>query len=291
MERPRFLTAKNVWQVLAAGGLWFSTACINPVNTEPKPISQPPVPTATPARFWEGARLSPVSKGQFTTNKGRTYWSNFTTTPFDTKAAERMLQTFEHFAQQRRSFAIQIFDPQDLQRNEVVSTLISPEPPTDLVLNLIPNEAPLPEWAIPKSLWGVSERFLGTGHLETFVKITGQDDNLRLGRIFCQSRLNIKVSSPRLLIIADDHLLREAVCNGHNLAIAARRKNTPYERYKLITGEALIDIPLTLAYQLPVLSEPDYLAIPQQTRAIGPRFGKPPSVAQRYFFWGVKNSP
>lgn len=144
MERPRFLTGKDVGQALAVVGFFLNIACISAVNTtEAKPISQPPVPTTTPARFWEGSRL-PLSEGQFTTNKGRTYWSNFTTTPFDPKAAERMLATFEYFAQ-RRSLAIQISDPQDSQRNEVVSIQTWPEPPTDLVLNLIPDNAPLPE--------------------------------------------------------------------------------------------------------------------------------------------------
>lgn len=288
MERPWFLTSKDVGLALAVGGLWLSTACINPVNTEPKPISQPPVPTATPARFGEGSRLPLVSEGQFTTNKGSTHWSNFTTTPFDPKSAERMLQTFEYFAQ-GRFLAIRISDPQDSQRNEVVSIQTWPEPPTDLVLNLILDNAPLPEWATNREIgWGV--RPLGVGRSEAFVRTTGQgDDNLKLGRVFCQSSLNIEVSSPQVLIFTKGQLntlLREAVCNGYNLAIAARRNNTPYERYKRITGGALIVIPPTLAYQLPILLERDYWAIPQNTGAIGPRFGKPPTLAQRYFFWG-----
>lgn len=270
------------------GGLWLSTACISAVNTEAKPISQPPVPTATPARFGEGSRLPLVSEGQFTTNKGSAHWSNFTTTPFDPKSAERMLATFEYFAQ-GRFLAIRISDPQDSQRNEVVSIQTWPEPPTDLVLNLIPYETYPPKWAESKSLWGV--RPLGVGRSEAFVRTTGQgDDNLKLGRVFCQSRLNIGVSSPQVLIFAKgqlDILLREAVCNGYNLAIAARRNNTWYEHYRRITQESLITTtPPTLTYQLPILLEQDYQAIPQNTGAIGPRFGKPPTLAQRYFFWG-----
>lgn len=273
----------------AAAVMFLTTACLPVDDGRSVPGVQVTPPRET-ERYWKNEKFPLQKQGEFATERGKTRWFNFSSTWFDGEAARKLLMLFEELPLRRPEFRMSIFNPRQPQlTQEIIGEVLPklPNNPTNMKLILIPDHAPLPNWAPPGTAYGSAVDTLNPDQVQVFVVVArvpvppirtvDELANLALGSAFCQASLQVSIRNfglkTPLPIEQIERIERTATatfCDTLNFALKERMSGTTYQEYRKRNSLRLSPPSKSLRYLTGLMTKEMYEQLPSN-RPFGSR--------------------